>query len=121
MSSTKIGYLGLGNMGSVLSVSIADYAKEYGLPPLVVWNRSETKFTAIKDSLNGGKYASCVADVLKECDVVFSCLANDQAVDDVYAQVVKELEASKKVVVFVDQSTIKPITSSKLAATQKVE
>ncbi|ORX36641.1 hypothetical protein BD324DRAFT_651127 [Kockovaella imperatae] len=112
----KIGYVGLGALGSAIAPNVAAFAHENGLEPVVFWNRSENKFTAIKDQLNGGRYASDLADVVKDCNLVLACLANDQACEEVFgamAEALKTSNSSEKVV-FVNQSTIKPITANKL-------
>lgn len=106
----SFGFVGLGNMGSVMSQNLATYAQSQGLPKVQLWNRTRSKieklaqegFFAIADSLE---------DLVTSCDVIHACLANDEVALSIYRQI---LRAAKPSLILVDHSTLFPTTSSTL-------
>jgi 3-hydroxyisobutyrate dehydrogenase-like beta-hydroxyacid dehydrogenase len=67
----KVGFLGLGSMGSAMAANILKTQNS-----LTVWNRSAEKTKALADA--GATVANAPKD-LAGCDVVFAMLANDDA------------------------------------------
>ncbi|KAI1460019.1 NAD(P)-binding protein [Annulohypoxylon moriforme] len=113
-SSTPLsfGFVGLGNMGSVMSQNLAGYAQKEGFPKVKIWNRSRGKaeqlsaegFFEVSDTLEG---------LAKGCNIIHACLANDEVALSIYQQI---LGAAEPGVVLVDHSTLYPGTSSTLRA-----
>ena len=95
MSSEKIGWIGLGNMGKPMANNLI----KAGFP-LSVYNRSLDKTTDFSD-----KAAICtsIADLVTQSDVIFTMLTNDEAVNEVYEEISKQDVDGK---LFIDCSTI---------------
>lgn len=72
----KIGFIGLGNLGRAICTRFASLEDE-----LIVYNRNKEK---IKDLPY--KIANTPKDILKECDVVFLCLFDSTAVENILTQ-----------------------------------
>jgi 3-hydroxyisobutyrate dehydrogenase-like beta-hydroxyacid dehydrogenase len=71
----KIGFIGLGNMGSAMAANLIKAGHE-----VTVYNRSRGKVDAL--SAEGALPAASVADACQG-DVVFTMLANDEAVEGI--------------------------------------
>ena len=69
----KIGFIGLGNLGSAICTRLSSLGDE-----LVVYNRNKEK---IKDLPY--KIVDTPKDILKECDVIFLCLFDSPAVENI--------------------------------------
>jgi 3-hydroxyisobutyrate dehydrogenase-like beta-hydroxyacid dehydrogenase len=80
--------------------------------PVLVYNRTLSKAQKLVDQvgLSVAKVASGPAQLTTECDVIFTNLANDAAVQSVYNEFAKALSESppSKAKIFVDTSTIYP-------------
>ncbi|WVQ80762.1 hypothetical protein IAT38_002867 [Cryptococcus sp. DSM 104549] len=113
----RFGYVGLGNMGTPIARNLASHAASSNLPPISIWNRSPAKYAPLKESHPDLIYAKEVEEVVQRSDVVFTSLINDQAAEEVYGKMLKATEARD--VIFVDQSSVKAITSGKLAEQAK--
>ena len=100
MNSEKIGFVGLGNMGHPMAKNL----EKAGFP-LFVYNRSSEKAEDFKAK---SKVAVDIRELVKNSDVIFTMLTNDEAVKNVYKQIL-ELDISEKL--FIDMSTISPETS----------
>lgn len=110
MNSEKIGFIGLGNMGHPMAKNL----EKAGFP-LSVYNRSAEKAEDFKAQ---SKVAVDVKELVKNSDVIFTMLTNDQAANEVYKQIL-ELNISEKL--FIDMSTISPETSGKIADAVKIK
>ncbi|WVF71494.1 hypothetical protein IAT40_006300 [Kwoniella sp. CBS 6097] len=127
LTLTRIGYIGLGSMGLPIARNLIKYINANQLQPLTVWNRSKEKYDSLKSDNPEGFYAENLADVVERCDLVFTSLINDQAAQEVYGELFKAAEkrrASSKAdeeggVIFVDQSSLKAVTSGELAEQAK--
>lgn len=75
----KVGFIGLGNMGSAMALNLARSGAE-----LVVWNRTADKIDALADA--GVVAASSAAAVFEAAPVVILMLANGGAIDAVLAR-----------------------------------
>ncbi len=104
---TSFGFLGLGNMGLEMANNLAKYAKEHNHPQISVWNRTASKCEKLSDVNVCPKPEQVVA----RSDIVFTCFINDQAVEEIYGQM---LGHGRKGVIFVDHSTILPSTAGEL-------
>lgn len=105
----KIGYIGLGIMGKPM----ARHILEAGFP-LVVYNRSQ----AAADELAGlgAARGASLADVARQVDVVFTNLPDSPDVEKVALGADGILSAARPGLIFVDNSTIKPAVSRRIAA-----
>ncbi|KAE8537848.1 hypothetical protein D1P53_005909 [Cryptococcus gattii VGV] len=115
--STRFGYIGLGNMGVPIVRNLAKYAAASGFPPISIWNRSSAKYALVKDAIPDAFYADNVEDVVKKSDIILSSLLDDKAAEDVFGKMFKATEGRD--VIFVDQSSLKAVTSAKLAEQAK--
>lgn len=119
MSALSIGYIGLGSLGSAIFPNLAQYAKENSLPPPIIWNRSPDKYAPITEAHPEVQTAKEVGELVDKCSVIFSCLVDDHAAEDVYDKLVLALEGRKagtanaENIVFADQTTLKAGTACK--------
>jgi glutamyl-tRNA reductase len=67
-----------------------------GSHPLLVWNRSPVKSQKLLDELGPSLIAIAkdITQVAREADIIFSCLANDEVIEDVYQQYSQALTVS---------------------------
>ncbi|OCF74583.1 hypothetical protein I204_04962 [Kwoniella mangroviensis CBS 8886] len=115
-SPLRIGYIGLGAMGLPISINLTKYIKANNLPPMTVWNRSPAKYDLLRPHAPATHFAESVEEVVEKSDMVFSMLIDDKAAQDVFTKAFNHLEKKeRKGLVFVDQSSLKAITSGKLA------
>jgi 3-hydroxyisobutyrate dehydrogenase len=101
----KIGFAGMGKMGSAMAARLASVGHE-----MMVWNRSADKAKA-----TGLKVAATPAELAAGSDVVISILADAAAVNAVYSQ----MQPAMKGKLFIEMSTVRPEVSKALA--QKVK
>mgnify|MGYP000057628429 FL=1 len=73
---TKIGFIGMGLMGSRMTSRLLQADFE-----VWVWNRSVDKCQALVEQ--GAKLAANLADIGRECDIILLCLADTDAVESV--------------------------------------
>src|SRR5678815_3003455 len=106
---TRIGYIGLGLMGSAMARNMmkAGYS-------LVVHNRSR----AIVDQLvsEGATAANSPKEVAQQVDVVFTNLPDSPDVDAVVLGPDGIIEGAHDGLIYIDNSTIKPETARAIAA-----
>ena len=69
----KIGFIGLGNLGQAICTRLSSLGDE-----LIVYNRNKDK---IKDLPY--KIVNTPKDILKECDIIFLCLFDSPAVENI--------------------------------------
>ena len=105
----KVGYIGLGIMGK----SIARNILKAGFP-LVVHNRSQTAVNEL--TAEGAVRASSPAEVASQVDIVFTNLPDSPDVEKVVLGGNGIIEAAHSGLIFIDNSTIKPAVSRKIAA-----
>jgi 3-hydroxyisobutyrate dehydrogenase len=72
----KLGYLGLGMMGFPMTRRLVNAGYD-----VMVWNRSSAKATALVEA--GAKLATQPRDVAATANIIFLCLTDAAAVDDV--------------------------------------
>lgn len=113
--SQRVGYVGLGGLGSPIAVNLAKHASTASLPALIIWNRSKERYGPVKAEASDVVEADEVEDVVRGSDVVFTCLLNDSAAEEIYGKMFKAVEKGRKVI-FVDQSTLNPKTSGTSAS-----
>lgn len=77
----KLGFIGLGNMGSAMALNLARSGAE-----LVVWNRTPDKVHALVRAGVPIHAAESAAVVFAQAPIVFLMLANSGAIDEVLAR-----------------------------------
>ena len=104
----KVGYIGLGLMGK----SIARNILKAGFP-LVVHNRSRG---AVEELVaEGAKIAASPVEVASQVDVVFTNLPDSPDVEQVVLGPLGIVEGARVGLIYVDNSTIKPASSRRIA------
>ncbi|RSH78698.1 uncharacterized protein EHS24_002427 [Apiotrichum porosum] len=115
----KIGYVGLGNMGTFIFLNLARHAAANKWPEPCAWNIDQSRYDEIRAECHNLVLCGQLEEVVKRSNVVFTCLLNDPVAEEVYEKLFAAVGEGK--VVFVDQSSLKPKTSMKLeAAAHKV-
>ncbi|MEJ2249806.1 MAG: NAD(P)-dependent oxidoreductase [Candidatus Lokiarchaeota archaeon] len=108
----KIGFIGLGYMGSRMAMNILKNQYE-----LIVYNRTKEKAGELVQ--NGAKLAEGPSDLAKDVDVLFSMLANPEVVEQLALGKEGFLDSLKKGSIWVDCSTVNPSFSVKMANLSK--
>ncbi|TQN74305.1 putative oxidoreductase YfjR [Colletotrichum shisoi] len=105
-------WVGLGNIGRGMCKNLVE--KSDLEQPLLMYNRSVERATELSQSLPAGKteIAVSLGASITKADIIFTCIANDQAVEEVFATAVQHDLNGK---VFVECSTIAPATSEAAA------
>lgn len=103
-----IGFIGIGIMGSRMAGRLQAAGK-----PLVVYNRTREKADTLIGK--GAKWAGSPRAVGERADIIFTMLANPQAVDAVAYGEKGLLNGLKPGSLWIDSSTINPAHSVKLA------
>jgi len=104
----KVGYIGLGLMGKPIASNIL----KAGFP-LVVHNRSRSSVSELV--MKGAKEAFSPAEVASQVDVIFTNLPDSPDVESVVLGEKGIKSGGKPGLIFVDNSTIKPIVSRNIA------
>ena len=103
----KLGFIGLGNMGSRIAQRLLDYGYQ-----LSVYDLDPAKAQAIV--AKGGGAAKSVFELAHTADVVLSCLTNDEAVRSVYPGPAGVFAGARPGTVVLEMSTISPESSREL-------
>nr|XP_039255840.1 glyoxylate/succinic semialdehyde reductase 1-like isoform X1 [Styela clava] len=104
----KIGFIGLGIMGSSMARNLVETGHD-----VTVWNRTQDKCTSVIKA--GAKQGSSPADVVQQCDIIFSCVADPNAVRDIVIGNYGVLQGMSSGKGFVDMSTIDVDTVKEIA------
>jgi 3-hydroxyisobutyrate dehydrogenase len=109
MSTTKIGWIGLGNMGVPMSLQLikAGY-------PVTVYNRSKEKESPLK-AMDAAVTAS-PRELIEQTDVIFIMVSNDEAISDIFNGKDGLLSAKAKGKIIINMSTVSPAISKEMAA-----
>ncbi|GFZ43010.1 hypothetical protein JCM24511_00728 [Saitozyma sp. JCM 24511] len=129
----QLAFVGLGAMGKRMATNLARNIQEKGGPPLIVYNRSETKLNEFKTyaagkELNEGAYKVVydLHEIGKTADIVLTSLGSDEAVEEVIGDLFKGQEDQQgkgdgilpggrgRSTIFIDTSTIFPATAGKI-------
>lgn len=108
MSTIKIGFIGLGNMGGGMAANLLDAGFD-----VTVYNRSPAKVEKL--AARGATPANSIAQACAN-DVVFTMLANDEAVESVIEGADGVVASLKAGATHVSSSTISVGLSQRLAA-----
>lgn len=111
--SQAFGFVGLGNMGSQMAFNLATYAQQNSLPRVKIWNRTRSKIEYLAQESHC-EIVSSLEEVADQCDIVHTCLANDEVAFSVYRQFFQATNVQGTI--FVDHSTLFPTTSTALQA-----
>jgi 3-hydroxyisobutyrate dehydrogenase-like beta-hydroxyacid dehydrogenase len=82
--------------------------------PLITFNRTQKRAMDLSQSLPSGKstVASSIDEAVSKADIIFTCVGDDAAINDI---IDAALKGSTKGKLFVDCSTVHPDTSEELA------
>ena len=107
-----LGYLGLGMMGFPMARQLIEAGHD-----LTIWNRSTAKADALVKA--GAKFAHCPRDVAAAASIIFVCVTDAAAVEDVVfgREGVASVDGQGKLVV--DFSSIHPDAARSVAARLK--
>ena len=103
----KVGFIGLGNMGSRIARRLLDH--EYNL---IAYDMDPAKAEAL--AAHGSEVAKNIHELAHTADVLLSCLTNDEAVRSVYTGPDGVFAAARSGTVVLEMSTIYPQTSREL-------
>jgi len=104
----KIGFIGLGYMGSRMAINILKNQYE-----LIVYNRTKEKARELVQ--NGARLVENPSDLARDVDILFSMLANPEAVEQLALGKEGFLNSLKKGSIWVDCSTVNPSFSVRMA------
>jgi 3-hydroxyisobutyrate dehydrogenase-like beta-hydroxyacid dehydrogenase len=103
----KVGFIGLGNMGSRIAQRLLHHGYH-----LFVYDRDPVTAKAI--AAQGGVFAESVLELARSADVVISCLSNDEAVRSVYSGCGGVFAGARPRTIVLEMSTISPESSREL-------
>eukprot|EP00930_Biecheleria_cincta_P069706 TRINITY_DN57414_c0_g1_i1.p1 TRINITY_DN57414_c0_g1~~TRINITY_DN57414_c0_g1_i1.p1 ORF type:complete len:291 (-),score=66.00 TRINITY_DN57414_c0_g1_i1:41-913(-) len=108
MAKPKIGYLGMGIMGSAMAGRLIDAGFD-----VTVWNRNTDKCKPLE--LKGAKVATTPKAVIESCDITFACTSDPNSARDVVFGldgVLAGISDGKK---YVDISTVDETTATEIS------
>lgn len=100
----RVGFLGLGIMGGPMAANLAKAGHE-----VQAWNRSQGK------EVNGAKMAASPAEAARDVDVVWICVSDTKAVEQVLFGAEGAERSLRPGMIVVDSSTILPSASKEFA------
>lgn len=103
----KLGFIGLGNMGSRIAKRLLDHGYQ-----LSVYDLDVAKAQAI--AAQGGIVAKNILELAGTADVLLSCLTNDEAVRSVFTGSEGIFAGARQGTIVLEMSTISPETSREL-------
>lgn len=103
----KLGFIGLGNMGSRIAQRLLDHGY-----PLVAYDMDITKAEVVAGKR--GFAAKNILELVRTADVILSCLTNDDAVRNVYAGAQGVFAEARPGTIVLEMSTISPERSREL-------
>lgn len=110
----RLGFIGLGNIGSPMAQRLLAAGHALG-----VFNRTAAKADALVEA--GASQAASVAALASEVDVLFLCLSDTAAVEQVVFGTGGIASAARPGLLVVDLSTIHPLRTRELAARLREE
>ncbi|KAL3475774.1 hypothetical protein BJX99DRAFT_247266 [Aspergillus californicus] len=110
----RIGWYGLGSMGLPMAINLQKHLARTQQPGLTYYNRTIAAGDSLKDL--GATAAKTLTDLVAQCGVVFTMLANDA----VLTEAIKTITTSQTLLsgkTLVDCSTVHPDTTDRVATT----
>lgn len=101
----KIGWIGLGHMGTPMSLNLAKAGFNVS-----VYNRSVDKMKDVTEK--GAKGITDMHDLCKNCDIIFVMVSDDNAVKSIFSELLQNDVEGK---LFINMSTVAPDTSKYVA------
>jgi len=108
MSTTKIGWIGLGKMG----IPMSDNLIKAGYP-LTVYNRSKDKEDEL--TAKGARTASSPASLIEQSDVVIIMVSDDRAIHDIFLGDAGLLSAKTSGKIIINMSTVSSAISREMS------
>ncbi len=105
---TKLGFIGLGNMGSRMARRLLDHGYH-----LQVYDQDPAKTEAMA-AKGGGLIVKNLFELANSADVLLSCLTNDEAVQSVYTGAEGVFAGARAGTVVLEMSTVSPESSREL-------
>jgi 3-hydroxyisobutyrate dehydrogenase-like beta-hydroxyacid dehydrogenase len=94
----QIGWVGLGAMGYFMARNLAINRQSHpaGSPPVVVQNRTVAKAEKLVKEVgaNRARVAQTPGEVARDCDIIITNLASDEAVRSIYQEFAQALTVS---------------------------
>ncbi|KAI1318506.1 hypothetical protein EDD11_006388 [Mortierella claussenii] len=112
----RVAWIGLGFLGFELTQHLQNYLSSNALPNLVVYNRTRSKSQALQALLPSILIADSIEEVFSkhQANVIFTSLANDAAVQQVYTTLTAVASTLPYQVTFVETGTLYPELSLQL-------
>lgn len=116
LAKIQVGWVGLGNMGKLMAINLANALNGQGAPKLKVWNRTSSKIEEVVSESNGSaESVKEVEEIGATCNVIFSSLANDEVVKAVYKQLFDSVKKNNNSnALFIETSTVYPDVTTTL-------
>lgn len=105
----KLGFIGIGLMGRPMTLRLLAAGHE-----VTVWNRSRDKLAGVVDK--GARPADSPAAVARACEILMTCVTDQQAVAEVLFGADGVASAGKPDLLIVDFSSIAPASARDFAA-----
>ena len=109
----QIGFIGLGTMGYHMAGHLASSANE-----VVVYNRTQAKAEQWVAEFKG-RSSTSIAELAAQCDLILSCVGNDDDVHEVYFSESGILANAKSGSILVDHTTTSATLAKKIFAAAK--
>ncbi|KAF9994265.1 hypothetical protein BGZ65_010111 [Modicella reniformis] len=107
----RVGWIGLGEMGYNMANNLQRYLASRSLT-MTVWNRNPEK--SKKMHHHGAHVAKSIEDLVAQSNIIFTSLANDAAVEEIYEILIDLAGQVDHSIIFVETSTIYPALATKL-------
>ncbi|KAF9183801.1 hypothetical protein BGZ51_003755 [Haplosporangium sp. Z 767] len=108
----RIGWVGLGEMGFNMASNLHRYLASIHLS-ITVWNRTPARSAKMRQ--HGVRVADSLEDVVAQSNIIFTSLANDAAVEEVYSRLIDLAAQVDHSIIFVETSTIYPTLAAELS------
>lgn len=112
MTTSKIGWIGLGKMGNPMCQQLIKAGYQ-----ILVYNRSKGKEEALR--MMGAVAASSPASIIQQADVIILMVSDDQAVWDIFSGEQGLLQAKTRGKLIINMSTVSPSISKALTTVCK--
>jgi 3-hydroxyisobutyrate dehydrogenase-like beta-hydroxyacid dehydrogenase len=106
-NSIRLGFVGIGNMGSRIARRLMDHGYT-----VMVFDTDFQRAEALER--HGAEVATSIANLARMSDVVLSCLTNDEAVQNVYLGADGILSNVRLGALVLEMSTVSPATSREI-------